>query len=893
MAIYKEAEIDDELLDLIGRMDKVEVYRESLQNLQTVWDNLTLLGYLSGTGTDMSETRSAFQQLTGSLLNQLGRETLKKTVLAMKSKAQVAVDIMIRNLFERTADIGFLALDGEVREYLQRRAMPQVRFAPVIAEEDAPADCDETLLEEAPAQTIPPAGYSDMTEARLLAHFREYVRKYSVYSNILLLDTEGNVLLQLDEHNPVRYSNDPLLHESLTTTAAYVETFRKTDLAPQQSTALIYSYRVTDSEGNNLGVLCLNFRFDNETERIFDNLVSRHDWSVVTLLDRNGKVIASSDHWHIPVGAQLSMALDNSWKIVRAAGREYLAVTRPTQGYQCYMGPGWYGQVMLPLDHAFDQDFDLDMGKIPASALHAVMSNPNLFGDALREIPGQAAHIQRGLNRSVWNGNVSQRSNDRKAMNPAFSKVLLWEISNTGQKTQNVFESSIGNLHQMVVSSILQDSQFQATLAINIMDRNLYERANDCRWWALTPSFRAALSAPRVDEALCRQLGETLAHINSLYTVYENLVLFDRNGTVLAVSNPQYRELCGQRPGEGWMRQALQLSNSQEYAVSPFAATPLYKDRHTYIYAAAILDNGAGNVAGGIGIVFDAAPQFSAMLTDALPHDENGEIPPGCFGVFCDRGRRVISSTLATLTPGYTLELDEQYFQLANGQSHSGIAVFNEQYYAVGVCASNGYREYKGEGDAYRNDVIALVFTPLGEKSKDERRARTDAPRNRLQRNNIKTENSGETVEIATFYVDSHWLGIESRHVIEAVDVKGITSVPGSGENMVGYLMFRGAIIPVVGLWGMLGESDRRRASGDPQIVVIELGPNERLGVMVDELGEIPEIPAERVEKVSGMLAGASMLTESLVKPGDHCAQHEMIVVISPERLRRKFLPNR
>jgi hypothetical protein len=26
-----------------------------------------------------------------------------------------------------------------------------------------------------------------------------------------------------------------------------------------------------------------------------------------------------------------------------------------------------------------------------------------------------------------------------------------------------------------------------ASLAINIMDRNLYERANDCRWWALDP----------------------------------------------------------------------------------------------------------------------------------------------------------------------------------------------------------------------------------------------------------------------------------------------------------------------------------------------------------------------------------------------------------------------
>ncbi len=120
MGAYEGLDVDQELLELIRLMGKAEEYRERLQNLQSVWDNLTLLGHLSGTATDMSDTRSAFQQLSSSLLNQLGRETLKKAALAMKSKAQVAVDIMVRNLFERTADIGFLAMDDDVREYLTK-----------------------------------------------------------------------------------------------------------------------------------------------------------------------------------------------------------------------------------------------------------------------------------------------------------------------------------------------------------------------------------------------------------------------------------------------------------------------------------------------------------------------------------------------------------------------------------------------------------------------------------------------------------------------------------------------------------------------------------------------------------------------------------------------------
>ena len=871
MATYEGMEVDQELVDVIRVMGKAEEYRERLQALQSVWDSLTLLGHLSGTATDMSDTRIAFQQLSGSLLNQLARETLKKTTLAMKSKAQVAVDIMVRNLFERTADIGFLAMDDDVRAYLSR-------FAPLKS---------RVIGEEARLER-------ERSDASLLIQFREYVQKYSVYANIILLDVDGNVLLQLDENNPVQRSTDALIAESLTSTHAYVETFRHSDLQPAQPNSLIYSYRVTSADGqNNLGVLCLCFRFANEAERIFSNLVEAEDWSVVTLLDQHGTVIASSDAFHIPVGATVSHHPERDWSVARFAGRRYLSVTRATQGYQGYMGPGWYGHVMLPLDHAFNhEETRLQEAAIPENALAAVMSNPRLFSDALREIPCHAAKIQRALNRSVWNGNVSQKS-DNKALNPAFSKILLWEISNTGLKTQDVFDQSISNLHQTVVSSILQDSQFQAALAIDIMDRNLYERANDVRWWALSSVFRRALSKSPVDTAALREIAKTLVHINGLYTVYDNLVVFDHSGRALAVSNAIYQEFCGQVLGEEWVRRTLSLSDSQSYAVSDFVPSPLYQERHSYIYAAAIRDQSAEqNIVGGIGIVFDAAPQFAAMLNDALPHNENGEVPAGCFGVFADRERRIIASTMDKLTPGMTLELEEHFFRIGSGERRSGIAVFNGHYYAVGACMSKGYREYKGTRDAYRNDVVALIFVPLGEYRQDGHKDQMPV-RSRLQNAETQTTSpGGESLEIATFYVGQHWLGIPTEYVVESIDVKGLTSVPGAGESLLGYIMFHDKLISVVGLWGMLDKESQRRSSHEPQIVVLRLGgKNDMLiGVMVDELGEIPEIPLERIEKVSPMLSNGNILAESLVKPSAGKSSREMIVILSPERLRRKFM---
>lgn len=67
-----------------------------------------------GTGTDMNGTRQSFQKLTESLLNQLANETLRKCIFEMTSKMQVAIDILVRNSFERTADIGFLATDNDI-----------------------------------------------------------------------------------------------------------------------------------------------------------------------------------------------------------------------------------------------------------------------------------------------------------------------------------------------------------------------------------------------------------------------------------------------------------------------------------------------------------------------------------------------------------------------------------------------------------------------------------------------------------------------------------------------------------------------------------------------------------------------------------------------------------
>ena len=90
-----------------------------------------------------------------------------------------------------------------------------------------------------------------------------------------------------------------------------------------------------------------------------------------------------------------------------------------------------------------------------------------------------------------------------------------------------------------MITTSLHNVGFLASLCVDIMDRNLYERANDCRWWALDPSFRQILAKDSPDEIDVRELTRILTYINSLYTVYSNLFIFDKTGKIIAVSSPE------------------------------------------------------------------------------------------------------------------------------------------------------------------------------------------------------------------------------------------------------------------------------------------------------------------------------------------------------------------
>ena len=663
---------------LLSAMPVVKSFESKLASLNDWWGKIALIGKINSHNVattildDMHRTQNKFGELQKQLTRNLLIENVQKLVLDNSSKAQVAIDLLIRNLFERTADVGFLATDEDIRAFL--------------------------------ALDMPSADQEQFIENRL----REYVRKYSVYDEIIVFDTQGQVKAHLDQTNPIRFSSDPLLAETLATSQDYLETFRHSDLQDNRLRSLIYSCKITSTDDKSsqvLGVLCLCFRFDDEMKGIFAGLLMPGDTGTIAVTDADGRVIASSDERLLPLNT--SFKGEERVRIASYRRQDYIINTRATAGYQGFYGLGWRGVMMTALDKAFSQDDSAAQKNNYAD----IIDQASTFPKELRDIRKASADINTDLGLLVLNGQIASARKKAAEFMP-----VLEAIKQIGSDIAGIFAASVNCLQEVtVMSSHLNNAGFLASLAVDIMDRNLYERANDCRWWALTSAFRRCLASADLSFSASRQITEILEYINALYTVYTNLYVYDRSGRILAVSDPKQSMLVGmQVDALGGASEALKNGSSQRYSVSAFAKTPLYQGRHTYIYNAAITDlHDPRQILGGIGIVFDSEPQFQSMLNDVLPRDKQGNVLAGCFAVFVERNKTIIGvANHSKLKIGDTLGLDDLYFKLKTGQRSSEVVQYQGTNYVMGVAVSKGYREYKVE-EAYSNDVIAMVFIPF------------------------------------------------------------------------------------------------------------------------------------------------------------------------------------
>ncbi len=183
----------------------------------------------------------------------------------------------------------------------------------------------------------------------------------------------------------------------------------------------------------------------------------------------------------------------------------------------------------------------------------------------------------------------------------------------TGVVANNLRQQSLLSTRQLKTISDELSTQVRGTrlsdLAhgnIDLIDRNLYERSCDVRWWATDSSLVAALTENT--EAAGMYASERLGVILNAYTVYFDLVLCDVNGNVVANGRPRlYHNRGMNQAAAPWFAQAMHSHSGEHYGFQSVHASPLVKGQRALIYSAAVRENGAthGKVIGALGIVFN------------------------------------------------------------------------------------------------------------------------------------------------------------------------------------------------------------------------------------------------------------------------------------------------
>ena len=223
---------------------------------------------------------------------------------------------------------------------------------------------------------------------------------------------------------------------------------------------------------------------------------------------------------------------------------------------------------------------------------------------------------------------------------------------------------------------------------VEIMDRNLYERSCDVRWWATDSAIVDAATGN--DESAHALACERLATILRSYTVYLDLWVADSSGRVVAQGRgSRYRGIIGQDVSRSqWFRKALETASGDAFAVCDIDREPLLDNAAAAVYSTAICENGdtLGKPISGLAIVFDWQPQAQDVVQNVALTDEEKS---SCRVMLLNAQHRVIASSDGA-------GLLSEHFPLAINDPRRGYYRSGDSL--VSYALTPGYETYKGLG---------------------------------------------------------------------------------------------------------------------------------------------------------------------------------------------------
>jgi len=263
-----------------------------------------------------------------------------------------------------------------------------------------------------------------------------------------------------------------------------------------------------------------------------------------------------------------------------------------------------------------------------------------------------------------------------------------------GQLTGELGKELAGLSERMVTELERQQGQRLTDLALNmidVIDRNLYERSCDVRWWATDAAVVDCMTAGSVSVAA--HAAKRLSVILDSYTVYLDIWVLDTEGRVVANGRPSLFPVVDtvNAAQHEWFAAALATRSGDEYATANVDTAAELNGAQVATYATAIRQGGAsdGKVVGVLAVFFDWAKQASTVVNSVrLTAGERERTR--CMIV--DASGRVIASSANATASRETMRFDLPPHTVDIGTYRTAGGSL------VGYALTPGYETYRGMG---------------------------------------------------------------------------------------------------------------------------------------------------------------------------------------------------
>jgi purine-binding chemotaxis protein CheW len=136
-----------------------------------------------------------------------------------------------------------------------------------------------------------------------------------------------------------------------------------------------------------------------------------------------------------------------------------------------------------------------------------------------------------------------------------------------------------------------------------------------------------------------------------------------------------------------------------------------------------------------------------------------------------------------------------------------------------------------------------------------------------------------EQSQFCTFYLDGHYFGLDVLKVQEVIRYQEMTRVPLAPAVVRGLINLRGQIVTAIDLRRRLELNDR--PEGQLPVNVVVRTDDGAVSLLVDEIGDVLEVPESAFERPPETLLGAVL---ELIR-GAYKLKDRLLLILDTEKL--------